>query len=49
MKTLQSETNEIVEETGFTILSKDELFKIRGGNNPPPPPEGGDGDIEEFK
>ncbi len=51
MKTLLSETNEIVEKTGFTILSKDELFKVRGGEDPPPPPPpgGGDGDIEEFK
>jgi len=51
MKTLLSETNEIVEKVGFTILSTDELFKIRGGDPgdppPPPPPGGGDGDIEE--
>jgi len=50
MKTLLSETNETIEKVGFTILSTDELFKVRGGDHgdpPPDPPGGGDGDIEE--
>lgn len=49
MKTLLSETKETIEKVGFTILSTDELFKIRGGDDPPPPPPPGGGDepIEE--
>ena len=48
MKTLFSETNETIKKVGFTILSTDELFKIRGGDDPPPePPGGGDEPIEE--
>ena len=49
MKTLLSETNESIERIGFTILSTDELLKVRGGvgDPPPDPPGGGDEDIEE--
>jgi len=50
MKTLRYQADEIVEKTGFTILSVYELFKVRGGDpgDPPPePPGGGDGDILE--
>ena len=49
MKTLRYQADEIVEKTGFTILSVNELFKVRGGDDPPPPPPpgGGDGDIVE--
>ncbi|MCK4346146.1 MAG: hypothetical protein KAX05_12755 [Bacteroidales bacterium] len=45
MKTLRYQADEIVEKNDFTILSVNELFKVRGGDDPPPPPEGGDGDL----
>ena len=45
MKTLRYQEDEIVEKNDFTILSVNELFKVRGGDDPPPPPEGGDGDL----
>jgi hypothetical protein len=50
MKTFLTKKNKIVEKKNFTILSVNELFKIRGGDPPdppPPPPGGGDGDIVE--
>ena len=47
MKTLRYQADEIVEKNDFTILSVNELFKVRGGDPPPEPPGGGDEDIEE--
>ncbi len=52
MKTLRYQADEIVEKNDFTILSVNELFKVRGGDpgDPPPdPPGGGDEDMEDPK